>query len=75
MNVTIKAPIIKSLNTDGIDPDLCEDIIIEDRYISVGDDAIAIKSKWDRYGIAYGQPLMNILIRNLVVHFMVSINI
>ncbi|KAJ6868798.1 hypothetical protein NC651_033787 [Populus alba x Populus x berolinensis] len=43
-----KAPIFKSLNTDGICPNLCKDVVIEDRYISVGDDAIAIKSKWDR---------------------------
>ena len=75
MDVTIKALIFKSLNTDGIGPNLCKDAVIEDRYISVRDYAIAIKSKWDRYGIAYGQPLINILICNLVVHFMVSINI
>lgn len=45
--------------------------MIEDCYISVGDDAIAIKSGWDQYGIAYGRPSMNILIRNLVVQSMV----
>ncbi|KAJ6875371.1 hypothetical protein NC652_034936 [Populus alba x Populus x berolinensis] len=37
MDVTIKAPIFKSLNTDGIGSNLCKDIVIEDRYISVGD--------------------------------------
>lgn len=44
---------------------------IEDCYISVGDDAIAIKSGWDQYGIAYGRPSSNIVIRNLVVQSMV----
>ncbi|GJZ42016.1 probable polygalacturonase [Tanacetum coccineum] len=62
-------------NTDGIDPDSCEDMLIEDCYISVGDDAIAIKSGWDQYGVAYGKPSKNILIRNLVVQSMVSAGI
>ncbi|XP_010261779.1 PREDICTED: probable polygalacturonase [Nelumbo nucifera] len=71
-NVTILAPIFEAPNTDGIDPDSCENVVIEDSYISVGDDAIAIKSGWDQYGIKYGRPSRNILIRNLVVRSMVS---
>ncbi|CAH9097605.1 unnamed protein product [Cuscuta epithymum] len=74
-DVTITAPIFKAPNTDGIDPDSCEDVLIENCYISVGDDAIAIKSGWDQYGIAYGRPSKNILIRNLVVQSMVSAGI
>ncbi|CAK7352382.1 unnamed protein product [Dovyalis caffra] len=74
-NVTILAPIFEAPNTDGIDPDSCEDMVIEDCYISVGDDAVAIKSGWDQYGIAYGRPSTNILIRNLVVRSMVSAGI
>jgi polygalacturonase len=66
-NVTILAPVTGAPNTDGIDPDSCEDMVIEDCYISTGDDAIAIKSGWDQFGIAYGRPSTNILIRNLVV--------
>ncbi|XP_022894972.1 probable polygalacturonase [Olea europaea var. sylvestris] len=71
-NLTILAPIFEAPNTDGIDPDSCEDMVIEDCYISVGDDGIAIKSGWDQYGIAYRQPSVNILIRNLVIRSMVS---
>ncbi|XP_073276791.1 probable polygalacturonase [Primulina huaijiensis] len=74
-NVTILSPISEAPNTDGIDPDSCEDMVIEDCYISVGDDAVAIKSGWDQYGIAYGRPSTNILIRNLVVRSMVSAGI
>lgn len=47
--------------------DSCENMVIEDSYISVGDDGIAIKSGWDQYGIAYGQPSTNIIIRNVTV--------
>lgn len=54
--------------------DSCEDMIIEDCYISVGDDAIAIKSGWDQYGIHYARPSKNILIRNLVVRSMVRLD-
>nr|GLL17912.1 probable polygalacturonase [Ipomoea trifida] len=74
-DVTVLAPIFDAPNTDGIDPDSCEDVLIENCYISVGDDAIAIKSGWDQYGIAYGRPSKNILIRNLVVRSMVSAGI
>ncbi|KAK6911840.1 Glycoside hydrolase, family 28 [Dillenia turbinata] len=71
-NVTILAPVSEAPNTDGIDPDSCENMVIEDCYISVGDDGIAIKSGWDQYGIAYGRPSTNILIRNLVIQSTVS---
>ncbi|KAK9027003.1 hypothetical protein V6N11_066852 [Hibiscus sabdariffa] len=74
-NVTILAPIHGAPNTDGIDPDSCEDVVIEDCYISVGDDAIAIKSGGINMGIAYGRPSRNILVRNLIVRSMVSAGI
>ncbi|KAK9101575.1 hypothetical protein Scep_025005 [Stephania cephalantha] len=73
--VTILAPIYGAPNTDGIDPDSCENVLIENCYISVGDDGIAIKSGWDQYGIAYGQPSTNIVMRNLVVQSNVSAGI
>ncbi|KAL8488119.1 hypothetical protein ACS0TY_023952 [Phlomoides rotata] len=74
-NLTILAPVFQAPNTDGIDPDSCEDMVIEDCYISVGDDGVAIKSGWDQYGVAYGKPSKNILIRNLVVRSNVSAGI
>ncbi|KAL7096119.1 hypothetical protein ACP275_10G063700 [Erythranthe tilingii] len=74
-NLTILAPVFQAPNTDGIDPDSCEDMVIEDCYISVGDDGVAIKSGWDQYGISYGRPSRNILIRNLVVRSNVSAGI
>ncbi|KAK1315238.1 putative polygalacturonase [Acorus calamus] len=71
-HVTILAPVNEAPNTDGIDPDSCEDMLIENCYISVGDDGIAIKSGWDQYGIAYGKPSTNIVIRNVITRSMVS---
>lgn len=38
---------------------------IEDSYISVGDDLIAVKSGWDEYGISYNAPSSNITIRRV----------
>lgn len=69
--VTILNP-IDSPNTDGIDPDSCRDVLIENCYISVGDDCIAVKSGWDQYGIAYGRASSNIVIRNIIAHSPVS---
>ncbi|KAK6147622.1 hypothetical protein DH2020_018534 [Rehmannia glutinosa] len=74
-NLTILAPVFHAPNTDGIDPDSCQDMVIEDCYISVGDDGVAIKSGWDQYGTAYGRSSKNILIRNLVVRSNVSAGI
>ncbi|EMS51363.1 putative polygalacturonase [Triticum urartu] len=69
---TILAPIAGAPNTDGIDPDSCENVMIENCYISVGDDGVAIKSGWDQYGIAYGRPSTNITVRNVIIRSMVS---
>ncbi|KAK1296884.1 putative polygalacturonase [Acorus calamus] len=62
--VTILAP-IDSTNTDGIDPDSCSNVLIEDCYIVSGDDCISIKSGWDEYGIAFGMPSQHISIRRI----------
>ncbi|CAN6210779.1 unnamed protein product [Urochloa humidicola] len=72
---TILAPIAGAPNTDGIDPDSCENVVIKNCYISVGDDGIAIKSGWDQYGIAYGRPSANIIIQNVVIRSMVSVGV
>eukprot|EP00253_Pinus_taeda_P023049 PITA_23049 len=64
-HVTILAP-VDSPNTDGIDPDSCSNVLIEDCYVVSGDDIIAIKSGWDQYGISVGIPSQHIVIRRLV---------
>ena len=42
-DVTIRNPAV-SPNTDGLDPESCQDVVIAGARISVGDDCIAIKS-------------------------------
>ena len=43
-----------SRHTDGLDPDSCEDVLIEHCDLGVGDDAIAIKSGMGAAGRAFG---------------------
>ncbi|CAK7348838.1 unnamed protein product [Dovyalis caffra] len=62
--ITIIAP-LKSPNTDGINPDSCTNTKIEDCYIVSGDDCVAVKSGWDEYGIAFGMPTKQLVIRRL----------
>ncbi|RVW41941.1 putative polygalacturonase [Vitis vinifera] len=62
--MTILAP-VDVPNTDGINPDSCANVKIEDCYIVSGDDCIAVKSGWDQYGIQYGVPTRDIVIRRL----------
>ncbi len=52
-------------NTDGIDPDSCEDVTIKGCFISTGDDCIAIKSGMDADGRAVGIPSNHILVENM----------
>jgi polygalacturonase len=62
--LTIYAP-VDSPNTDGIDPDSCTNVRIEDTSIVSGDDCIAVKSGWDEYGIRFGMPTSRLVIRRL----------
>lgn len=54
-------------NTDGVDPDSCSNVVIQDCYFSLGDDGIAIKSGLNEYGRAFGMPSENIYIRNITI--------
>ncbi|XP_039121430.1 probable polygalacturonase [Dioscorea cayenensis subsp. rotundata] len=63
-NVTVLAP-LNSPNTDGIDPDSCLNVCIEDCYIESGDDLVALKSGWDQHGIRMHRPSSNIIIRRV----------
>ncbi|XP_022736661.1 probable polygalacturonase isoform X2 [Durio zibethinus] len=62
--LTILAP-VTSPNTDGINPDSCTNTRIEDCYIVSGDDCVAVKSGWDEYGIKFGMPTKQLVIRRL----------
>ncbi|KAJ4954352.1 hypothetical protein NE237_011135 [Protea cynaroides] len=64
LSLTILAP-VDSPNTDGIDPDSCTNVRIEDCYVVSGDDCIAVKSGWDQYGINFGMPTKHLIIRRL----------
>ena len=50
---------------DGIDPDSCSNVLVQDCYVSTGDDCIAIKSGKDADGRAVGIPTNNVTIRNM----------
>ncbi|XP_060971722.1 probable polygalacturonase [Cannabis sativa] len=63
-DLRIIAP-INSPNTDGIDPDSCSNMRIEDCYIVSGDDCVSLKSGWDQYGLAFGMPTKQVIIRRL----------
>ncbi|MBN1482806.1 glycoside hydrolase family 28 protein [candidate division KSB1 bacterium] len=51
-------------NNDGVDPDGCENVLIEDCTFNCGDDAVAIKAGRDQDGWRVGQATENVVIRN-----------
>ncbi|KAB1207530.1 putative polygalacturonase [Morella rubra] len=63
-NITAAAP-PESPYTCGIVPDSSNSVCIENCNISMGYDAIVLKSGWDEYGIAYGKPTTNVHIRGV----------
>lgn len=67
-NIAVEAP-SNSPNTDGTDPESCDDVrFIGIRY-SVGDDAIAIKSGKIYMGMKYQTPATRHVVRNCLMEF------
>ncbi len=60
-NVTIRT---KGPNNDGIDPDSCRNVLIENCSFDTADDAIALKSGRDTDGRRVGRPCENVVIRH-----------
>lgn len=51
-------------NTDGLNPDSCKNVLIENCTFLTGDDCIAINSGMNEDGWRVGKPCENIIIRN-----------
>ena len=51
-------------NTDGIDIDSSNDVIVTGCYIDTGDDVIALKSGIDFCGREFNRPTKNVLIQD-----------
>jgi polygalacturonase len=56
-----------SPNTDGINPESCEDVNIIGSSISVGDDCIAVKSGKLEMGTRFKKPTRNLTVRNCLM--------
>lgn len=54
-------------NTDGLNPDSCKNVLIEDCCFETGDDCIAINSGMNEDGWRVNKPCENIVIRNCVM--------
>ncbi len=65
-NLVITNP-VTAPNTDGMDIDSCEEVLIDSCRISVGDDGIAVKSGSGDDGIKVNRKSKNISIRNCTV--------
>ncbi len=65
-NVTVHNP-YEAPNTDGLDIDSCQDVVVEDCFFDVGDDAIALKSGSGADGIRVGIPTRNVAIARCTV--------
>lgn len=55
-------------NTDGLNPDSCQNVLIENCEFSTGDDCIAINSGLNEDGWRVGAPCQNVEIRNCIFH-------
>ena len=54
-------------NTDGVDPEACKDVLVENCVISAGDDAVALKTGRDADGWRVGVASENIVVRRNVL--------
>ena len=64
-SVTVRGISIVSrhLNSDGVDPDSSEDVLIEGCTFETGDDGVAVKSGRDQDGWRVGRPSRRIVVR------------
>lgn len=62
LNITARSH--SAPNSDGIDPDSSRNVLVEDCFVDVGDDTVAIKSGMDYAGRHFAHPAENILFRN-----------
>jgi polygalacturonase len=51
-------------NNDGIDPDSCRDLLIENCTFSTGDDCVVLKSGYNEDGWRVNRPTENVIMRN-----------
>jgi len=51
-------------NNDGIDPDSCRDMLIENCTFDTGDDCVVLKSGYNEDGWRVGRPTENVIMRN-----------
>jgi len=51
-------------NNDGVDPEMCENVLIEDCRFDQGDDAISVKSGRDMDAWRLATPCRNVVVRN-----------
>ena len=58
MNVLTEGP-----NNDGIDPDSCRNVLIENCTFSTGDDCVVLKAGYDQDGRRVGRPTENVVMR------------
>jgi polygalacturonase len=65
-NVTIRRVNVDTdgPNNDGIDPDSCRDVLIEDCTFSTGDDCVVLKSGYNEDGWRVNRPMENLIMRN-----------
>ena len=63
VNVLTKGP-----NTDGLNPDSCNDVLIEGCHFETGDDCVAINAGMNEDGWRVGRVCKNIIIRNCTMN-------
>jgi polygalacturonase len=64
-NVTVRRVRVTTMgpNNDGIDPDSCRNVIVEDCFLDTGDDCICLKAGRNEDGWAVGKPCENVVVR------------
>ncbi len=60
--------ITNGVNNDGITPDACNKVLIDNCYFSTGDDCIVIKSGLNEDGWRVNKPSQNIIIKNCITN-------